>query len=69
MCPYLGLSVTIVSLPVWQGLRATVWREQCCTAGPPLPDVQVIRGSRDVFPALDGGAAAGRATREVDTLV
>ena len=51
------------SLSVWLGLGATVWREWCCSVGPPLPDVWGRQGDRVMY------LPPGRATREVFSLV
>ena len=48
----------------WLGLRATVWRERCCSDGPPSSDVHVGR----VIYLAPLTVAPGRATREVVSL-
>ena len=50
--------------PKLAGLRATVWRERCCSNGPPLSDVPVGR----VMYLGQLTMAPGRATREVVSL-
>ena len=43
----------------WLGLRATVWRERCCSDGHRYRMFMLAGRSRDIFGAIDGGARGG----------